>query len=105
MPRFVQLYGLLSVLLRAATLSSQSFAIGGLLFVTLVLEPSSCTLEASKQKIVQWTKRWALLVAIFQVTSLLVSGVVVMSLGDMKLSEVMGETGTSADSSGIHSYG
>jgi copper resistance protein D len=90
MPAFVQLDGLLSVLLRAATLSSQSFAIGGLLFVTLVLEPSSCALEVSKRKALQWTKRWALLVAIFQVTSLLVSGAVVMGLGNMKLSEVMG---------------
>ena len=90
MPLLIQLYGLLSVLLRAGTLGSQSLTIGGIFFLLLVVERSQSDVELGRLRTLWWVRRWAVVLVGVQFVSLLLNTVILIGVGGVTLSEVIG---------------
>ena len=90
MAQLLQIFGFLSVLLRGATLTFQTFTIGGIVFLVLVLgriHTSSYEFEVSA---LRWIKRSAFALAITHLIILTSSSLILMQSADMTLGEVSG---------------
>jgi putative copper resistance protein D len=94
MARLLDLFGFLSVLLRAMTLVAQTLAVGGVFFVLLVAQPlrladddSGKVALCSFRRLVIWA---ALGLALFQFIFLGVNSAALMATAELSLGEVVG---------------
>jgi putative copper resistance protein D len=90
MAQLLQIFGFLSVLLRGATLAFQSFTIGGVVFLFLVLGRIHAPSPDFERSALRWIKRSALALAITHLIILIASSLILMQSADMSLREVSG---------------
>lgn len=90
MAQLLQIYGFLSVLLRAATLAFQSFAIGGIVFLVFVLGQLRAPSSEFEQTVLRWIRRAALALAAAHVFILAASSLILMRSAGISLVEVSG---------------
>src|SRR5204862_2614297 len=90
MARLLQVFGFLSVLFRGATLTFQSLAVGGIVFLILVVrraeEDSAALLEAC----LRWIRRSALALATMEISYVLANSIILRQSADMPLRDVLG---------------
>src|SRR5712691_7335603 len=90
MTRFLQIFGLLSVLFRGATLTFQSLTIGGIVFLLLVIPRDAASAESLMQVCLRWIRRSALALAVMQSAYVLANSSILMQSAQMTLPEVSG---------------
>ena len=94
MQQLLNLFGFLSVLLRAVTLATQTLAVGGVIFMLVVARPLHLTEDQSANAMQRSWKRLvalsALGLAAAQVISLSINSAVLMATADLSLGEVVG---------------
>jgi copper resistance protein D len=90
MARLLQIFGFLSVLLRGATLSFQSLAIGGIVFLVSVAGRMKAPFDQLERAALRWIRRSAIALAVTQMAVLAASSLLLMQSADMPLSEVSG---------------
>jgi copper resistance protein D len=103
MARLLQIFGFLSVLFRGATLTFQSLAIGGIVFLGLVLRRADEESDALKQACFLWIRRSAIALAAMQIAYVLANSLILMQSADMSLREVSGANFVIAGTIGIFS--
>src|SRR5438552_858775 len=93
MARLLQVFGFLSVLFRGATLTFQSLAVGGIVFLILVVrraeEDSAALLEAC----LRWIRRSALALAIMEISYVLANSIILRQSADMPLCDFLRSDG------------
>jgi putative copper resistance protein D len=90
MAQLLQIYGFLSVLLRAATLVFQSFTVGGIVFLVVVLGRREAPSSGFELSALRWIRRSAIALAATHLTILVASSLILMQSADMTLREVSG---------------
>ena len=90
MAQLLQIYGFLSVLLRAATLAFQSFAIGGIVFLVFVLGRLRAPSSEFERTALRWIRLAALALAATHVFILAASSLILMRSAGITLVEVSG---------------
>src|SRR5277367_1040498 len=92
MARLLQIFGFLSVLFRGATLTFESFTIGGIVFLNFIARPtkSQPPSEPVTQACLRWIRRAAIALAVMQLAYILASTLILMQSADMTLSDVSG---------------
>src|SRR5512132_482137 len=94
MAQLIELFGFLSVLLRATTLAFQSLTIGGILFSLCVVRPLSSDHNLSQATILKSCGRricwFALALALAQTLSVTVSSAVLMVTAELPLADALG---------------
>jgi putative copper resistance protein D len=91
MARLLQVFGFLSVLFRGATLTFQSLAIGGIVFLTFVVRRAKEEDSAALcQACLRWIRRSAIALAGMQISYVLANSLILRQSADMSLREVMG---------------
>lgn len=90
MARLLQLFGFLSVLLRSATLTLQSFTIGGIVFLVFVAGRREERQQDLVQATLRWIRRSAAALAITYVIALAASSAILMQSAGLTLAEVSG---------------
>jgi putative copper resistance protein D len=90
MARLLQIFGFLSVLLRGATLSFQSLAIGGIVFLVLIVGRMRTPSGGLQQAVLRWIRYAAIALAITQIAGLIANSLILMQSADMTLGEVSG---------------
>jgi putative copper resistance protein D len=101
MARLLQIFGFLSVLFRGATLTFQSLAIGGIVFLVFVLRETNQESDSLKQACVRWTRRAAIALAAMQFSYVLANSLILMQSADLSLAEVSGANFVLAGAIGI----
>ncbi len=90
MARLLQVFGFLSVLFRGATLTFQSLAIGGIVFLIFVVRRAKEDSEALQQACLRWIRCSALVLAMMQISYVLANSIILRQSADMSLREVLG---------------
>src|SRR5229473_3138212 len=90
MARLLQVFGFLSVLFRGATLTFQSLAIGGIVFLIFVVRRSNEDSSALLQACLRWIRRSAIALAVMQISYVLANSMILRQSADMPLREVFG---------------
>jgi putative copper resistance protein D len=90
MARLLQIFGFLSVLFRGATLSFQSLAIGGIVFLAFVAGRMKIPSDQLERAALRWIRRSAIALAVTQTAVLAASSLLLMQSAGMTLSEVSG---------------
>ncbi len=90
MARLLQVFGFLSVLFRGATLTFQSLAIGGIVFLIFVARGAKEDSAALQQACLPWIRRSALALAMMQISYVLANTMILRQSADMPLREVLG---------------
>jgi len=90
MARLLQIFGFLSVLFRGAILTFQSLAIGGIVFLIVVLRKANQESDAIKQSCLRWIRRAAIALAIVQISYVAANSLILMQSADMTLAKVSG---------------
>ncbi len=90
MARLLQVFGFLSVLFRGATLTFQSLAIGGIVFLIVVIRGVKEDSAALQQACLRWIRRSALALAMMQISYVLANSMILRQSADMPLREVLG---------------
>jgi putative copper resistance protein D len=93
MARLLQIFGFLSVLFRGATLTFQSFTVGGIVFLNFVLGRANQENQetgAVRESCLRWIRRFALALAAMQVAYLLANSLILMESGAMTFGDVTG---------------
>src|SRR5580704_13309443 len=90
MARLLQIFGFLSVLFRGATLTFQSLAVGGIVFLNLVLRRANPESDAIAKPCLGWIRLSALALATMQVSYVLANSLILMQSADMTLADVSG---------------
>ena len=90
MARLLQVFGFLSVLFRGATLTFQSLAIGGIVFLILVIRHANDDTTEMRRACLRWIRRSAIALALMQISYVLANSMILRQSADMPLSEVMG---------------
>src|SRR6266550_2688121 len=90
MARLLQVFGFLSVLFRGATLTFQSLAIGGIVFLILVVRRVNENSAALQQACLCWIRRSALALAAMQISYVLANSIILRQSADMPLRDVLG---------------
>ena len=90
MSRLLQIFGLLSVVLRGASLTFQSLTVGGVIFLLLVLRGSGRDFEDTKGSCLGWTRRFAFGLIVMQTSYLVVNASILMRSAEMGLSDIIG---------------
>jgi len=90
MARLLQVFGLLSVLFRGATLTFQSLTIGGIVFLIFVVRRAKEDSSALQQACLRWIRRSALALAMMQISYVLANSIILRQSVDMPLREVLG---------------
>src|SRR5712691_8433140 len=101
MARLLQVFGFLSVLFRGATLTFQSLAIGGIIFLTLVVRRSNEDSSALLQACLRWIRRSAIALAVMQISYVLANSMILRQSADMSLRQVAGANFVLAGAIGI----
>jgi putative copper resistance protein D len=103
MARLLQIFGFLSVLFRGATLTFQSLAIGGIVFLIFVLRSANQESDAIKQSCLRWIRRSAIALAVMQFSYVLANSLILMQSADLTLADVSGANFFIAGAIGIAS--
>src|SRR6266404_1065349 len=90
MARLLQVFGFLSVLFRGATLTFQSLAIGGIVFLIFVVRRANEGSSALEQACLRWIRRSAIALAVMQVSYVLANSMILRQSAGMSLREVAG---------------
>jgi putative copper resistance protein D len=90
MARLLQVFGFLSVLFRGATLTFQSLAIGGIVFVIFVVRRSKEDSGPLQRACLRWIRRSAAALATMQISYVLANSLILRQSADMPLREVIG---------------
>jgi putative copper resistance protein D len=90
MARLLQVFGFLSVLFRGATLTFQSLAVGGILFLIFVVRRSQEGSTQLQQACLRWIRRSTLALAVMQVSYVLANSLILRESAEMPLGEVLG---------------
>src|SRR6202165_4475736 len=90
MARLLQVFGFLSVLFRGATLTFQSLAIGGIVFLIFVLPRANEDSSALQQACLRWIRRSAIALAVMQSSYVLANSMILRQSAGMSLREVAG---------------
>ena len=85
----VSLYGFVSVLIHGFVLSAQSLALGGVVFLLVVVSPTSNLPGSVGTSILRWVRRWALLLALAEILYVTLDMAVLMQSGGFALTEVI----------------
>src|SRR6266567_7247531 len=101
MARLLQVFGFLSVLFRGATLTFQSLAIGGIVFLILVVRRVNEKSAALQQACLRWIRRAAIVLAAMQISYVLANSIILRQSADMSLREVAGANFVHAGAIGI----
>src|SRR5258708_42540 len=90
MARLLQVFGFLSVLFRGATLTFQSLAIGGILFLICVLHRMSEDSAALRQVCLRWIRRSALVLTATQISYVVANSMILRQSAAMPLRQLLG---------------
>jgi copper resistance protein D len=90
MARLLQVFGFLSVLFRGATLTFQSLAVGGIVFLIVVVRRANKDSGDLRQACLSWIRRSALALAAMQVSYVVANSLILRQSADMTLPEVLG---------------
>ncbi len=101
MARLLQVFGFLSVLFRGATLTFQSLAVGGIVFLILVVRRSNEDSAELQQACLRWIRRSAFALAAMQISYVLANSTILRQSADMSLREVAGANFVLAGAIGI----
>lgn len=101
MARLLQVFGFLSVLFRGATLTFQSLAIGGIIFLILVLWPAKEDSTGLQQVCLLWIRRSAIALAAMEVSYVVANSFILMQSADMSLHQAAGANFVLAGALGI----
>lgn len=101
MARLLQIFGFLSVLLRGATLTFQSLAAGGVVFLLFVLRDPSNDSQGVRACCLRWIRRFALALASTQIAYLLASSLILMQSAGLSLRVVAGASFVTAGILGL----
>src|SRR6266403_1410579 len=101
MARLLQVFGFLSVLFRGATLTFQSLAIGGIVFLIFVVRRAHENSAALQHVCLRWIRRAAIALAAMQVSYVLANSMILRQSANMSLREVAGANFVLAGAIGI----
>jgi len=101
MARLLQVFGFLSMLFRGATLTFQSLAIGGIVFLIFVVRRAREDSAALQQACLLWIRRSAIALAVMQISYVLANSIILKQSADMPLREVLGANFVLAGLAGI----
>src|SRR5271169_5119064 len=90
MARLLQVFCFLSVLFRGATLTFQSLAIGGIVFLIFVVRRAEEDSSALRQACLRWIRRSAIALAVMQLSYLLANSLILRESAEMSIREVIG---------------
>lgn len=90
MPRLLQIFGFLSVLLRGASLTFQSLTAGGVIFLFVVLRKLSDDSAEIKASCLSWLRRFALVLVTVQISYLAANSLILMESAQIGFAEVIG---------------
>src|SRR5882757_6474683 len=90
MARLLQVFGFLSVLFRGATLTFQSLAVGGIVFLIVVVRRAPEDSADVQQTCRRWIRRSALGLAVMQISYVLANSLILRQSADMSLRDVLG---------------
>ena len=90
MARLLQIFGFLSVLLRGATLTFQSLAVGGVVFLFAVLRKLSDDSADIKASCLSWLRRFAQALVVVQISYLAANSLILMESAQIGFAEVIG---------------
>jgi copper resistance protein D len=99
--RLLQIFGFLSVLLRGATLTFQSLAVGGVVFLFVVLHKSGDDCAEIKASCLSWLRRFALVLVAVQISYLAANSLILMESAQIGFAEVIGANFVLAGALGI----
>jgi putative copper resistance protein D len=89
MARLLQVFGFLSVLFRGGTLAFQSLAIGGIVFLVLVVRRAGTEAEETERASLYWIRRFAAVLAILEAAYVAANSLILMQSADMGIGEVL----------------
>jgi len=101
MARLLQVFGFLSVLFRGATLTFQSLAIGGIVFLIFVVRRAHENSAALQHVCLRWIRRAAIALAAMQISYVLANSMILRQSANMSLREVAGANFVLAGGIGI----
>jgi copper resistance protein D len=90
MARLLQVFGFLSVLFRGATLTFQSLAVGGIVFLILVLGRAKEDSAEIQEACLRWVRRSAIALAVMQISYVLANSLILMQSADLAFRDVAG---------------
>src|SRR5258707_13140044 len=90
MARLLQVFGFLSVLFRGATLTFQSLAVGGIVFLVFVVRRGNEDSSAFQQVCFRWIRRSAIALAPMQISYFLANSLMLGESAEMSLRDVLG---------------
>src|SRR6266700_801787 len=90
MARLLQVFGFLSVLFRGATLTFQSLAVGGIVFLIFVVRRATEDLAAIQEACLRSIRRSAIALAVMQISYVLANSLILRQSADMSLREIVG---------------
>jgi putative copper resistance protein D len=89
MARLLQVFGFLSVLFRGATLTFQSLAVGGIVFLIVVVRTAEDS-PGLQQACLRWIRSSAFALAVMQISYVLANSMILRQSADMPFHEVLG---------------
>jgi putative copper resistance protein D len=90
MARLLQVFGFLSVLFRGATLTFQSLAVGGIVFLIFVVRRAHEDSSELRQACLRWIRRSALALAVMQISYVLANSLILRESAEMPFREALG---------------
>src|SRR5258708_23782232 len=90
MARLLQVFGFLSVLFRGATLTFQSLAVGGIVFLIVVVRRAQEDSSELRQACLRWIRRSALASAVMYISYVLANSLIRRESAEMPLREILG---------------
>ncbi len=90
MARLLQVFGFLSVLFRGATLTFQSLAVGGIVFLIVVVRSAKEGSGDLRQACLRWIRRSALALAVMQISYVIANSLILRESAEMSLRDVLG---------------
>jgi putative copper resistance protein D len=90
MARLLQIFGFLSVIFRGATLTFQSLAVGGIVFLIFVVRRAQGDDALLQQACLRWIRRSAIALAVMQISYVLANSMILRQSADMPLRQVVG---------------
>jgi copper resistance protein D len=101
MARLLQVFGFLSVLFRGATLTFQSLAVGGIVFLIFIVRRRQEDSAELQQACLRWIRRSALALAAMQISYVVANSLILRQSADMTLREVLGANFVLAGAIGV----
>src|SRR5260370_40759154 len=90
MARLLQVFGFLSVLFRGATLTFQSLAIGGIVFLIFIVRRGQVDSVELQQLCLRWIRGSAIALASMQISYVVANSLILRQSAEMPLRDVLG---------------